>query len=507
MPLFPSPIIRRLSLFLVVLLLPLLLAACQEGPDAAQVEATLKARLTQAFSPGTFEITSLRRLGSGPLAAAKNGQPQRIVYFNTVLTLQRDLDFSSWDTLNVTAFANLLGAAEKGVSGLDQAGNRPGDQVRVHGSASFVQDPQSPGGWVPVEVVLPAVGTPSAPLSPATTAQSKQLFERLMQFWDRQTPDPKRQHQIIREELEQAYDTIALRLDRLERALILAGGPEQGEYLGVARLLAETLHDQGTPATALSTVGSAQNLALLRSRKADLVLAQNNLAAQALLGTGTFAQAGPDHALRALASLFPEPLHLLVAADSTIKEPRDLAGRRVEIGQPDSGSRANAILLLEAAGVGLGDLKAIHETGLSKGLEDLAAGRIDAVIATISAPSRPIQKATAQGNIRLLPLPAEVQTLLANQELGMVPMELPPATYPGQHQGVRTLAVTALLVAPEGLPGADVAKVLGALYDGIDFVGAGSAAGSLISRASAATGLTLPLHPAAVAFFAKTPTH
>jgi TRAP transporter TAXI family solute receptor len=210
-----------------------------------------------------------------------------------------------------------------------------------------------------------------------------------------------------------------------------------------------------------------------------------------------------------LASLFPEPLHLIVAADSALRTPHDLAGRRLEIGQPNSGSRANALLLLAAAGVDVKGLAAVREGGLEQGLADLAAGRVDAVIATISAPAARIQAAAALGLIRLLPIAPDLQHALAGQAAGLVPIQLPPDTYPGQVEAVPTLAATALLVAAERLPRADVDLVLGALFGGIDFVAAGSAAGSQINRRSAAVGLTLPLHPAAEVFFAgaASPVH
>ena len=85
-----------------------------------------------------------------------------------------------------------------------------------------------------------------------------------------------------------------------------------------------------------------------------------------------------------------------------------------------------------------------------------------------------------------------------------MPIVLPPSTYPGQSEPVPTVAVTALLTAGAGLPGADVERILTALFDRIDFVGAGSAAGSLIARQTAEVGLTIPMHPAAVAFFGET---
>jgi TRAP transporter TAXI family solute receptor len=349
------------------------------------------------------------------------------------------------------------------------------------------------------------VGKPSEPLSPATSAQSQKLFARLLQLYERKTADPKRQRQIINEELTHAYDTIAERLDRLDHTLILAGGPAGGEYLGVARLLAAALTAQGTAADALTTAGSPENLELLRSGRADLALVQNNLAAATPSeprAEPTPGVDGSDRALVALASLFPEPVHILVARASPLARLTDLAGKRVEIGKPNSGSRVNSILLLQAAGIGLDDLQAVQETGLEQGLADLAAGRLDAVVATIAAPARLIQEAAGRGEVRLLAVPPPVQAALADRDQGLVPLELPPATYPGQAHGLPTVAATALLLAAAALPGADAEKILGALFQGIDFLGAGSAAGSQIARRSATTGLTVPLHPAAASYFA-----
>ena len=83
-------------------------------------------------------------------------------------------------------------------------------------------------------------------------------------------------------------------------------------------------------------------------------------------------------------------------------------------------------------------------------------------------------------------------------------MTLPPNTYPGQTDSVETVAVAALLVATAAMPDSTVETIMGELLGGIDFVAAGSTAGSLIAKASARLGLTLPLHPAAERFLLRT---
>lgn len=491
--------LHRIALVLIVFVLGLLTAGCAEAPDATRVEQIVEQRLTQALGADTIELSNLRRLGSGPLDAGADGKPRRIVYYNAVLTFARDLDFSSWDTLNVAAFSNLLGATQQGITGLEQDGNSAGDQVYVHGSVSFAQGDD---GWVPVDSLLAEVGTASS--GPSGAAESRRIIEQINALLARQGEHPQKREQIITEVLSGAYQDITLRLDRLQRALIIAGGSADGEYARVAPLLAAELIAMGTQARAVASGGSNENLRLLRAGKVDVALAQNNVAAEALLGAEPFAELGPYYDLQALASLFPEPVHVIVAAGSDMTGLQDLVGKRVDIGIRGSGGRLTAITLLAAAGIELSDLGALHETGLGNGLALLAKGEVDAVIATIGAPALALQQAAARGRIRLLPMSTEQRDAMTRESNAYVPIVLPRSTYPGQVEPVPTVAVTALLTASAGLPGADVERILTALFDRIDFVGAGSAAGSLITRQTAAVGLTIPMHPAAVAFFGET---
>lgn len=473
------------------------LAACGDAPEADKVSQVVQERLASAFEPDTFELTSFRRQGSGPLAAASDGKARRIVYFNAELTLKRDLDFSSWETLNIAAFANLLGATEKGISGIEQDGNQSGDRIYVRGSSSFVRDGDA---WTPIAFVQPDVGTPASEYASGPPSETKQLIEQIMALTERETADPERQSEIITHELERTARTITIELDRLSRALVVAGGAKGGEYVTVAQLLAQSLAKSGVGANAVITAGSTENLRLLRDGNADIALVQNDIADLAFTGSGDFERSGPQTDLRALASLFPEAVHIVVAQESPIAGIGDLAGKRVEIGKPNSGSRTNALSLLKAAGITLENLGAAQENGLEQGLVLLANGEVDAVIATINAPARVLQEAAARHKVRFLSVPSEIQDALTAENQNFVAIQLPAATYPGQSDPIRTVAVTALLVSWTGLAKDDVDAVLTALFDEIDFVRAGSAAGSSINRRTAKTGVTIPLHPAAAAF-------
>ena len=152
--------------------------------------------------------------------------------------------------------------------------------------------------------------------------------------------------------------------------------------------------------------------------------------------------------------------------------------------------------MLAASGVAVADLGEAKQAGLAEGLRQLAAGEVDAVITTIAAPAHSLQRAATDGRgIKLLSIGTQERAILAGAQPDLVPITLPPNTYPGQTGTVETAAVTAILVGTTGLSDATVEALLGEVYGGIDFVRAGSTAGSLISRATAQTGLTLAASP------------
>ena len=68
-------------------------------------------------------------------------------------------------------------------------------------------------------------------------------------------------------------------------------------------------------------------------------------------GTGIFTADGPMKNLRAIASLFPESLQLVVRDDSAIQSIADLRGKHISLGQPASGTLADARIVLSAAGL------------------------------------------------------------------------------------------------------------------------------------------------------------
>lgn len=486
-----------LVLLLFVALLPL--AGCESGPGAAKVESDVQDRIARAFD-GAVRLDGFRRAGGGPLAASEEGE-RRIVYYNATLAVERDIDLSSWQGLNLGAVAGILGATEKGISGLKQGGNKKGDLVYVHGTVTYVNDN---GEWRPVRTVQLPVAAPPPEDNTGPPAEALRIVENIRGLFENNRRVPERRG-IITEELEKAYFHIRLRLDGIAGSFTILGGPEAGEYNQVASLIASALERAGMRGRAVTTDGSVENVRLIGAGQGGAALAQNNVAARALDGRAPFLgdAAAPD--LRALASLFPEQVHVIVAKGAKISSLADLKGMRVDIGQPSSGTRVDAEALLAAVGLSAADLAEASDRGLAEGLKALKRNELDAVIATISAPARGVEALVEGSGLTFVSMSETEQARLTGADSGYVAVTMPAGTYPGQDQPVRTVAAAALLVARANLPDAEVETILRQVFGGIDFFAAGSAAGSQVSRASARTGVTIPWHPAAERYFAAKP--
>ena len=94
-------------------------------------------------------------------------------------------------------------------------------------------------------------------------------------------------------------------------------------------------------------------------------------------------------------ALAPEAVTFVAAEDSGIKSLKDAKGKVVNIGNPGSGNRQNAIDVFEAAGINIEkDLKAesIKAADAPRMLQD---GRIDGFFYTVGHPNGNIKEATA----------------------------------------------------------------------------------------------------------------
>lgn len=480
---------------LIMLLCAALLAACSRGPAPDTLQADLQQRLQQTFPTATLSLAELQRRGSANDANAPDGEKRLLIYFDATLKVEQDQDFGAWDSPGVASLVSALGAGPRGLSGIKNGGNHAGDLLKVHGSVIYREQD---GQW---QAVVPQGFTaPRAAQSGEGGSTRRETLINAISTALNLAPGGSgpQERKAISDELERSLANIQGRLSRLENGYPLAGGPPAGQYARFSQALSELLKNQGMNVHALSTEGGLDNLRMLRRGEVVAALSQSDAAYAAAHGIGPFQDDGPDLKLRAIASLYPEPVHVLVSANSRLQGMADLRGKRVNIGQAGSASRLTALAVLDAHGLQPGDLAAATELDLQQALSALRDNQLDALIQVIGAPADNIRAASEAFALRLLPLQEAAISRLQQQRPGSFAFNLPPGTYPQQEQAVATLAVSSMLLTDDQLTVREVEHLVRLLFaQDSQWLQYGSIQGTQLSPRNALRDLGVPLHSGA----------
>lgn len=252
---------------------------------------------------------------------------------------------------------------------------------------------------------------------------------------------------------------------------------------------------------AQATQGSVENLRLINAKQLESGFAQADLAAMAFVGSGIFAEEGPMPRLRAIASLVPEALHVVVRVESPIRSIADLAGKTVAVGEAGSGTAANAAVLLAAAGL-QGDDVTRKNLRPTQAAEEMKAGTLDALILAGIQPVPAIQELAATLPVRLVQVTDGVAAKLESEYVSYMPTTIPAGTYRNVDIDTESIGFYALWVVDGDLAPDLIYNVTRAVWsDGAAKLFAGSAIGKQIKFADALKGVSLPLHPGAARFY------
>lgn len=482
-------------LLLVVLCL---LAGCERGPGADKLRQDLQHRLDTQFQQDLFAVRKFKRTGSAPFRDLKQGVSGVYSYFDAELELLQDYSLTHWLGLNLGTLAYAIGATEAGIEGFHAKGNVRGDRLQVHGRFAYARDGDH--GWVSLDrqpaptLAEPAVEAPGT--SPeALLAAARGVIALRQEF------RPGSRSALIAEELDKAVDRIDLRLARRAGMMTLGSGVAPGTYYSFGEALSNYAGQQGIAMFSAVSEGSIENASRLQAGRLDFGLVQSDVAQ--LLHRGlTAGEFYPYKELRAVASLWPEAVHLLTLEGSGIRQLADLKGKRVAVGQRGSGSRINALLIGMVTRLGDDHLPAIREISLALGITYLESGEVDALFLTEAIPAPSVQALAARRkDLRFVPMPAELFTRLAQRDFVYYQLEVPARTYPHQAEPFITLGLTAALMTHSQVADEKVEEMLELLLGGGDELARNFYRTAFISRDTMRLGLAVPLHPAAERFY------
>lgn len=110
-----------------------------------------------------------------------------------------------------------------------------------------------------------------------------------------------------------------------------------------------------------------------------------------------------------------EPFNIIARADSGIENVKDLAGKRVNIGNPGSGDRATMQVVMDAFGWNNDSFKLAAELKGSERSQALCDNKIDAFIYMVGHPNGAIKEATTSCAAKLVPATGpEIEKIVAN---------------------------------------------------------------------------------------------
>lgn len=208
---------------------------------------------------------------------------------------------------------------------------------------------------------------------------------------------------------------------------------------------------------AKNTAGSAANIRLLEEGFIDLGIVQADVLQDYFMRNRMVS------AVAAVAGLYTESIQIVVSADSDIQSVADLTGKKVSIGEEESGVLRNAEIILEAYGIAPEKIDAKH-LSFKNAANALKAGEIDAFFCTAGIPTPSISELAASKSIRILPLGQSDMTRIMNLHPELTASEIPAGTYPGQDSTIQTLGAKAVLVASQLLDSTAVAKITAEVF-------------------------------------------
>lgn len=257
----------------------------------------------------------------------------------------------------------------------------------------------------------------------------------------------------------------------------------------------------GLIASAVSSRGSVDNINAITSGLRNSGFAQSDVAFWAYTGTGTMEGSKPATDLRTIAALFEEHIHLVAMADSNINSVADLAGKRVSLDEPGSGTYVDAKLILEANGMKIEDLTAEALKG-NAASEALRNGKIDAFFVVTGYPTGALVELSSAAKIKLVPIDGEGADALTEKYGFFSSSEIPGDAYEGV-AGVKTVAVGAQWFTSAKEDEELIYNITKALWndESRKLLDVGHAKGKTITAETALAGLGVPLHKGAERFY------
>lgn len=258
----------------------------------------------------------------------------------------------------------------------------------------------------------------------------------------------------------------------------------------------------GYRCTAQASGGSIANLNGIAKGDVDFGTVQSDWQFHALHGSSAFSESGPNKKLRSLFSAHADVVTVLARADAGIAELADLKGKKVNIGNPGSGSRATAEVLLDAIGIAVDDLAFAAELKSAEQSAALCDNKVDAIMFSAGHPVGNIKEATVSCDTVFIQVAGPAVDDLVAKTPYYSKATIPAGLYKGQPETIESYGPLATLVTSTDTDEEAVYQVVKAVFDNFKrFKALRPTFSDLDEKSMIANGTIAPLHDGAIRYY------
>ncbi|ARK31963.1 TAXI family TRAP transporter solute-binding subunit [Halalkalibacter krulwichiae] len=281
---------------------------------------------------------------------------------------------------------------------------------------------------------------------------------------------------------------------------IMTGG-EQGTYFPLGAALANNIinaHVENVDAASFASGASVVNINGLVDGDADIALVQNDVAYYASEGLHMFEEDGALEGFQGIATLYPEVVQIITAADSGIATVEDLVGKRVAVGDLGSGAEINARQILEIHDITYDDINEEY-MGFGDAANGIQDGNIDAAFITAGLPTGAVEALKASKDINVVEISSDKVAELADAYPYYTEFTIPGDTY--GTEDTTTAAVLAMLAVSTDMDEDLVYDITKAMFENTEAFSNAHQQGTNITLDTALDGMSIEVHPGAQRFF------
>jgi TRAP transporter TAXI family solute receptor len=269
----------------------------------------------------------------------------------------------------------------------------------------------------------------------------------------------------------------------------------------ICRLVNKNRKEHGIRCSAESTGGSIYNINTIRAGELEFGVAQSDWQYHAYHGTSKFENQGKFEGLRAVFSVHPEPVTIIAHDDSGISNITDFKGKRVNIGNPGSGTRGTWEVIEAALGWERSDLKLAAEMKSAETGQAVCDRKIDAYFWLVGHPSALTQESLSTCDAHLVNATGDAIDKLVADNSFYRTATIPAGMYNNESE-ITTFGVGATFVSRADVPDEVVYVVVKAVFDNFDnFKKLHPAFGNLKPEEMISDSLSAPLHDGAAKYY------